>query len=95
MIRNIVVVKVKPNTSHCQIQDIAKALDKLKPTGRLASALHCDLGLREGNMDFAIIADFRDAATYQSYDILPEHQRIRTEMVAPIALQVDRIQIAI
>jgi hypothetical protein len=34
-----------------------------------------DLGLREGNSSFAIVADFTDADAYRAYDLDPAHNR--------------------
>jgi Stress responsive A/B Barrel Domain len=35
-----------------------------------------DVGLVEGNFDFAVVADFADAESYRAYRDHPEHQDI-------------------
>src|SRR5579875_3927865 len=51
-----------------------------------------DAGLRDGNMDVAIVGDFEDEDAYRAYDADPEHNRIRRELLAPIAERVERCQ---
>jgi hypothetical protein len=51
-----------------------------------------DAGLREGNWDFSITADFADVDSYQRYDLDEEHNRIRRELFAPISAEIVRIQ---
>ena len=51
-----------------------------------------DAGLREGNLDLVIVVDLDDEAAYKAYDEDAEHNRIRRDLVAPIAERVERIQ---
>lgn len=50
-----------------------------------------DVGLREGNWDFVIVADFVNAAAYQGYDEDVEHNQLRARL-APFIDQVARAQ---
>jgi hypothetical protein len=51
-----------------------------------------DLGLREGNANYAITVDLADEDAYRVYDLDEEHNRIRREMFAPISASIERIQ---
>ena len=50
-----------------------------------------DLGLREGNWSFAIVADFTDTAAYRAYDQDPAHNQARAALI-PMTEQIARIQ---
>lgn len=43
-----------------------------------------DVGLREGNWDFAVVADFDDVAGWQAYSAHPAHQRLIAELILPM-----------
>ena len=51
--------------------------------GMTAFAVGDDLGLREGNADTALVADFPDTAAYERYAQHPVHRAIIDEHVAP------------
>lgn len=93
MIRNVVVGRLREGVAP---EDAEKALDAimaLDPPGCLDMKVGLDAGLREGNWDFTIVADFSDVDSYQAYDTDDEHNRIRRELFAPISEQIVRIQI--
>jgi hypothetical protein len=93
MIRNVVVGRVREGVPAEQVEAALQALRDLTVEGvdfRLVGGQ--DLGLRDGNAHFALTADFVDEEAYRVYDADPEHNRIRRELVAPIATSVDRIQ---
>jgi hypothetical protein len=43
-----------------------------------------DAGLAEGNFDFAVVADFDDAAGFVAYRDHPAHQAVLAERIRPI-----------
>jgi Stress responsive A/B Barrel Domain len=93
VIRNVVVGKLREGVAQ---EDAEKALDAimaLDPPGCLDMKVGLDAGLREGNWDFTIVADFADVDSYRAYDEDDEHNRIRRELFAPISEQIVRIQI--
>jgi hypothetical protein len=93
MIRNVVVGKLRPGVAQ---EDAEKALDAivaLDPPGCLDMRVGLDAGLREGNWDFTITADFTDVDAYRAYDLDEEHGRIRREVFGPIVEEIVRIQI--
>lgn len=92
MIRNVVVTKVKPGTTPDQVERAVNALLALQIPGVINISCGADAGLREGNADMAVVVDLEDEEAYRAYDADPEHNRIRREIIAPIAERVDRVQ---
>jgi Stress responsive A/B Barrel Domain len=91
MIRNVVLVKLRDGCDAAAVAAIQQALRDLDCPGTLSYTVGDDLGLREGNWSFAIVADFTDAGSYRAYDRDAEHNRIRARL-APMAEQVARLQ---
>jgi hypothetical protein len=52
-----------------------------------------DLGLREGNADFAVAAVLESPEALPAYLDHPEHQRIATEFIAPLIATRQAVQI--
>jgi Stress responsive A/B Barrel Domain len=91
MIRNVVLVKLKPAQDATTVAEIQEGLRNLDCAGTVSYTVGDDLGLREGNWSFAIVADFADKDSYQAYDQDAEHNCIRA-LLAPLAEQVARVQ---
>jgi Stress responsive A/B Barrel Domain len=91
MIRNVVLVKLRDGYDAAEAAAIQKGLLGLGCPGTLSYTVGDDLGLREGNWSFAIVADFTDVDAYRAYDQDSEHNRIRARL-APMAEQVARAQ---
>jgi Stress responsive A/B Barrel Domain len=91
MIRNVVLVELKPGSDLEEVASIQDGLRSLDCPGTLTYTLGNDLGLREGNWSFAIVADFSDAEAYRNYDADVEHNRLRARL-APLAERVARAQ---
>jgi hypothetical protein len=93
MIRNVVLVKLKPDADAAAVARLQDGLRGLKQScaGTLSYTLGDDLGLKDGNWSFAIVADFTNPDTYKAYDLDAEHNRLRAEL-APFAEQVARVQ---
>ena len=86
MFRHIAVFRWKAGTTSEQVEAIESALATLParlPQLR-AYAYGSDLGLREGNADFAIVADFDDEDDWRVYAEDPEHLRVIGELIAPV-----------
>jgi hypothetical protein len=92
MIRNIVLVKFRPGTTQTQIDAVTSAVRAMEIAGLISLSFGTDLGLREGNVSFAAVFDFEDEAAYRAYDRDEEHNRIRRELLAPIAERAERCQ---
>ena len=91
MIRNVVLVKLKAGQDPAEVAEIQEALRNLDCPGTLSYTIGDDLGLREGTWSFAIVADFKDADSYQAYDQYAEHNRVRARL-ARMAEQIARAQ---
>ena len=52
-----------------------------------------DLGLVQGNADFAVIAVFEDEASWHAYDTADEHNRIRAEVFRPYVSVRSAVQV--
>ncbi len=51
-----------------------------------------DAMLVEGNWDFAVVADFDGSEAWRAYREHPEHQRVLTEHIRPVAAQRASVQ---
>jgi len=92
LITHIYVAKLKPGTSDAQVVDWLDAIRRLKIDGMLELACGVDLGLREGNYDVAITADFVDAEAWHRYNDDKLHNEIRAEHAKPIVEDQRRVQ---
>ena len=91
MIRNVVLVKLKAGQDPAVIVQAQQAFLDLNCPGTLSYTIGNDLGLREGNWSFAIVADFADADAYRAYDKNEEHNRARAGLL-PMTEQIARVQ---
>jgi hypothetical protein len=85
-------MKFKDETSEEQIAALVRAMAGLRIEGMMALASGPDEGLRSGNWDYALTADFQDSLAYARYDADPEHNRIRRDLAAPITESLVRVQ---
>jgi hypothetical protein len=92
MIRNIVLVKLKPGTTDEQIGALRDALAAIPFAGRHNPLVERDLGLVDETMDIVITADFDDEPTYQAWFADAEHNRVRQELLIPFTERSARIQ---
>ncbi len=95
MIRHIVLIRLNESATPAGVERIRAELAGLTCAGRTSFTMGPDLGLRPGNMDVAIVADFEDAAAYAAYDCDPDHDRVRRELIAPVAERLERCQFEI
>jgi hypothetical protein len=92
LIRSVIVIKFKPGTTIDRVRELIRAMDCLRVDGMLSLRSGIDLGLREGNWDYALTADFADHDAYRRYDQDVEHNRIRRELSAAITESAVRVQ---
>jgi hypothetical protein len=92
VIRNVVVGRLVPGADRRDAEQALAAIVALELQGCLDMRVGVDAGLREGNWDYSITADFTDVEAYRRYDLDDEHNRIRREMFAPISEEIVRIQ---
>jgi hypothetical protein len=91
VIRNVVLVKLKPGRDPAEIADIQEDFRRLNCPGTLSYTIGSDVGLRDGNWEFAIVADFADAEAYRNYDLDAAHNQARARL-APHADEYARAQ---
>lgn len=94
MIRNVVLVKLKPGVDPMEVAAAQQDFLDLKCPGTLSYTLGDDLGLRESNWSFAIVADFTNADAYRGYDVDAGHNQARARL-APLATEIARAQFEI
>ncbi|WP_419919195.1 Dabb family protein [Candidatus Poriferisocius sp.] len=85
MIRHVVMFRFRNDADATQRRAVRDAIATMPgATGATeAYAIGPDLGLAEGNFDFAVVGDFADEAAYLTYRDHPEHQRIVSEIIRP------------
>lgn len=91
MIRNVVMMKMKPNYDSSLLEELLDRLRQMNYPGTISYTADVDAGLREGNWTLAIVADFKDVEAYRGYDADHEHNLIRAEL-APMIEEVARVQ---
>ena len=93
MIRHVALVWLRPGITPGRVDAITSALSELRIEGMIGLTAGPDLGLRGGgNAGLAIVTDLRDEAAYQAYDQDPGHDRIRRELILPVAERLERCQ---
>ena len=94
MIRHVVVITWRPEATAEQRQQAKVELATLPPLirGLRAYSLGDDIGVNQGNADFAIVADFDDAGCYLAYRDHPAHVDIVRRVISPIAQQRRAVQ---
>jgi Stress responsive A/B Barrel Domain len=94
MIRHVVLFRWTPDATQEQQQRVAAELRRLPALLPVLRAYHvgADLGINEGNFEFAAVADFDDLEGYQTYRDNQEHRAIIAEFILPIAAQRAAVQ---
>jgi heme-degrading monooxygenase HmoA len=92
MIRSCTLIEFKPDTPLEHIEEISQAVRELRTPGMRDVEVGPDIGLKEGNMSYAVVADFDDADAYRTWDTHPEHERIRRELTRPAFVRYERVQ---
>ncbi len=94
MIRHNVMFTWTGDATDAQKKRVPEELSRLPglvPSIR-AYRMGPDLGLSEGNFDFAVSADFDDVDGYVAYRDDPTHRSIINEHIAPIIAQRASVQ---
>ena len=94
MIRSVVLVELRAGADGDEVGAVQAGFRALNVPGTLSYTLGDDIGLREGNWSFAIVADFADEDAYRAYDSDEEHNRLRARL-APHAATIARVQFAL
>ena len=91
MIRNVVLVKLKPGQDAGEVAEVQDLFRNLGCPGTLSYTVADDLGLRDDNWSFAIVADFEDEDAYRGYDRDVPHNLARARLV-PLVEAIARVQ---
>jgi hypothetical protein len=91
-IRHIALISARPGTETARVEELAAALKAMPIEGMLSLHAGPDLGLFEGNAALGVVADFEDVEGFRRYDEDDEHNRIRRELLKPIAGWIGRLQ---
>ena len=94
MIRHVVVFTWKTEATDEQKQQVSTSLAALPGLvpGVRGYTFGPDVRINEGNGDFAIVADFDTMADYLTYRDHPDHLKVITNVVRPIAAQRSAVQ---
>jgi hypothetical protein len=86
LIRHTVMFTWKPDATEEQIKRVPAELSRLPALvpSLKAYAMGTDIGVNEGNWQFAVTADFDDLDGYLAYRDDPTHQAIIKEHIQPI-----------
>lgn len=93
MLRHVVMFKLKQDAPADATKSLEAGLSLLAQAIPEIAAYDygADLGLREGNFDFGLVADFVDAEAFHRYSAHPDHQRFIRDCLAPIVA--DRVSV--
>ena len=94
MLRHVVLFKLDPNAPADSMASIEEGLLGLSQSiAEIRSYRYgADLGLRDGNLDFGLVADFEDSAAFDRYVVHPEHQAFIKDRLTPIVVERVSVQ---
>lgn len=94
MFRHCVLMRFEITASAAQRAAATDAILSLSDSIPEVQALTVgdDAGLREGNFDLAVVADFKDQAAYAIYASHPAHLEMLAEAVIPILSERAAVQ---
>jgi hypothetical protein len=86
MIRHVVLFRWNDGTTQQQVDDLAAHLRALPSKIPEIRSFRCgpDVGINEGNWQFAVVAEFDTIADQTIYRDHPAHQWVIDEKIAPI-----------
>ena len=93
--RHVALFRWQPDATPEQIAAVTPALEALATTlsGVRSYACGPGLGLTPVSYDYGVVAEFEDRAAWDAYMADEEHDRIRTELIAPIVAERAGIQL--
>jgi hypothetical protein len=91
VIRSVVLIELTAGADGDEVAAVQEGFRGLNIPGTMSYTLGNDIGLREGNWSFAIVADFTDSDAYRAYDDDAEHNRLRARL-SPHAATIARVQ---
>ena len=97
MVRHVALFRWKPDTAEADVSKLEQELHGLPTKIACIQSYRFgrDLGLQEGNADFAIVADFTDEAGLEQYANHPDHQEVLNGRIRPMLAHREAIQYVI
>jgi hypothetical protein len=97
MIRHVVLFTWTPEATQEQVQALHAELARMPPAIEAIRGYRFgpDAGINPANSDYAVVADFDDAAGYVSYRDHPAHRALVERYVTPIMASRAAIQFEI
>ena len=97
MVRHVALFRWKPQTAAGDVSKLEQELQALPTKIACIQSYRFgrDLGLQEGNADFAIVADFTDEASLEQYANHPDHQAVLNGRIRPMLAHREAIQYVI
>jgi stress responsive alpha/beta barrel protein len=97
VLRHIALFRWKPEATAEDVSKVEAALRQLpsKIPCILSYRFGRDLGVQDGNADFALVADFIDQEGLATYANHPDHRAVLQRLIQPITAQRHAIQYVI
>jgi Stress responsive A/B Barrel Domain len=97
VVRHVALFRWKPETTAADVSKVEAALHQLpsKIPCILSYRFGRDLGVFDGNADFALVADFADQQGLATYANHPDHLAVIQNLVRPIMAEREAIQYVI
>ncbi len=94
MVRHVVLFRFNPETPEADKQSLRDGLSELPTAIKEIQRYEFgdDLGVADGNFDFAVMAEFASAADFKAYAAHPRHLQLVTELVRPILAERAALQ---
>jgi Stress responsive A/B Barrel Domain len=97
MLRHVALFRWKPEATPEDVSKVEAALRQLPAKIPCIQSYRFgrDIGIQDGNADFALVADFVDEDGLETYANHPDHQDVIKTLIRPIMAQRDAIQYVI
>ena len=94
MLRHVVMFRFKDDAPSETWQSVEKGLARLPGSIDEIETYRfgVDLGLRDGNFDYCLVAEFADAEAFARYAEHPEHRRFIDERITPVVAERVSVQ---
>ena len=97
MLRHIAIFRLIDDVPEGTLESLCQGLAQLAQTiPQIGNYTYGqDLGLRAGNFDFAVVADFEDAEAFAGYVTHPDHQAFVQDQLTPVVAERVALQFEI
>jgi hypothetical protein len=94
MLRHVILIQLKPDVTDRRVEALVAEAETVRTgsRGMLSLTIGRDPGLREGDMSLAAVTDFKDEGAWRELEADEEHNRLRREVLAPLAERAERCQ---